>query len=169
MKHTLIFCLFILFSCVSDIGENSNETVDKGKYDLTINNTTTGETTHLIANTVDTNWDENASFIFLSTDDLLETAPIGTVTISIVADLERDTALIVPGGLVSKTDMRIGTADQLNARTFEIIKGSIRNITVGSNFISGEILQCNLLQTFIPDGQTPELATLSGTFTAKSK
>lgn len=62
--------------------------------------------------------------------------------------------------------MGIGNSEQLNARTFEIIKGSIRNITVGGNFISGEILQCNLQQIFIPPGQTPELATLSGTFTA---
>lgn len=167
MKYYWIYCLFILVSCgTSDPGENSNEFIENGEYDLVINNTTTGEVTNLIAKTVDTNWDAEIGFIFLSTDDVLDNDPIGTVSINIIADLERDTALVVPGGIVSKTDMRIGTSEQLNARTFEIIKGSIRNITIGGNFIKGEILDCKMEQIFTPYGQAPEQATLSGTFTA---
>lgn len=171
MKATLfgiisLLLILFLFSCGSDVEPNVNGTVDKGDYELTINNHTSGETTTLIALEVSTNWDAESGAIWMSTDDILDDQPIGTVTMQIVVDFTRDTALIFPGGLVSKTDRRIGTAMELNPRTFEIVRGSLRNIVVGGNYISAEILDCDLVQVFVPSGQTPETASLTGTFTA---
>ena len=171
MKATLFgiisfLLILFLFSCGSDVEPNVNGTLDKGDYEFTIVNHTLGETTTLVATELDTKWDPDRGFIYMSTDDLLDDRPIGTLTFSIVADLQRDTALIVPGGLVSKTDRRVGTAAELNGRTFEIVRGSLRNIVVGRNYISAEILDCDLVQIFVPSGETPETASLTGTFTA---
>lgn len=175
--RTLIICTLIgLFSigCGNDLSDQSNSTEVpmKAEYDFTLTNKTTGEVTRLVATDVNTTWRIDDGYIFLSTDNLLEGQPIGTVTMNIGSDLvdlggsEGVFAQILPGGIVSKTDQRVGTSAELNARAFEILFGGLANIEANNTFIRANLDTCILSRILIPPGEFPEDAFIKGSFTA---
>ena len=155
--------------------EEEPATVDGGEYDLTINNLSTGAMTHLIATAVDTSWQPELGLIYMSTDDGVVDHPIGTVTMEI-ADLFADTSYWDPDKngvaelrklVISKTDVRVGTAAQLNAQVFELTGlGEIDEVVVGKNFIRGRLQQVDVHLLVLNSTQSPESARVTGTFTA---
>ncbi|NNF33863.1 MAG: hypothetical protein HKN68_07125 [Saprospiraceae bacterium] len=175
--RTLIICTLIsLFSigCGNDLSDqgNSSEIPMKAEYDFTLTNKTTGEVTRLVATDVNTTWNIDDGYIFLSTDNLLDGQPIGTITMNIGSDLvdrggsQGVIAQLLPGGIVSKTDQRVGTSLELNARTFEILLGWLSKVEANNTFIRATMDTCVLNRIFIPQGGFPEEATIKGTFTA---
>ncbi len=106
-------------SCEDDPPEPDNSnSIDKGVYLITIDNITTGVKTSLIGEFVDTSWDPATGFIFLNTDDSTS-GPIGTITMSVDIPNTRFNSETISSILVSKSDIRKGTAAQLNAQLFE--------------------------------------------------
>jgi len=144
----------------------------KAEYDFTITHKTTGEITRLVATDVNTTWNIDDGYIFLSTDNLLQGQPIGTITMNIGSDLvdkggsEGVIAQLRPGGIVSKTDQRVGTSAELYARAFEILLGWLPNVEANNSFIRANLDTCTLNRILIPVGEFPEDASIKGTFTA---
>jgi hypothetical protein len=156
----LIAALLVMISCNKiDNGDRR----DKASYMITITGSEGGPHV-LVGEEVDSNWDQDIGVIYLGTDANNE--PLGTVTLTI-GNITAGEAPII-SAIVSKTDVRVGTGDEINGRTFFLPElgglQKVENITVGANFISGEI---NLsLEGDVPGSNATESVTVAGEFVA---
>jgi hypothetical protein len=168
MRFLLLALLFL--SCEgSNVEPTTNEKVDNGKYDITITNQTSGEVTHIVSNkNMDSQWISEDLWIYLGTDEMVQSEPIGTITIQLSQIINAELAT-VSSALFSKSNQRKGTAMELVARTFNTVRIEDMEIKIGSNFISGEFKNWLLSRTLIPLGGQQEMAVVSGTFTAKAR
>jgi hypothetical protein len=167
----LIFAtVFFMASCVKEPGGpfSGNGTRDKGEYTFTIKGSAGGP--HIIkGESVDTNWDPDLGLVYLGTDATHE--PLGTLTITI-SKVENKQADILTG-VVSKTDVRVGTGSEINGRTFSLIfpvgvgaaTNKLDSVVVGSNFISAKFEMSMERELYWPEDK-PETVTVSGHFTA---
>jgi len=173
MKRLLIpISIILLISCGTDNIDPVNKTVTKGEYVIEIVNRTTGDTTTLVGTDVDTNWDPDRGLIWLGTDDKLDGKPIGTVTAFVSVDYSNQNKSVeVHDFSISKTDVRKGTADELNARLFRgtSFVEKWHQIEIGKNYIKAYFYLTNLERVIANTGQEPEQADVFGVFVAKSK
>ena len=186
MRNAFLFVViaFGLSSCEMDdtaiVPEPSSKTLDNGSYLIQIANTTTGDTTTLEGEFVDTNWDKEKGFIFLNTDESLNcvggcpclNGPIGTVTMSIgniIYNKDGKPFAIISAITVSKTDVVCGTAEQLNAQLFEAhgeIVGELEDVEIGGNFIAARFAEIPVKLVILNSAQQLESAKVSGLFVA---
>ena len=179
MRLFTLLCIVALVICSCD--ENgvtpttTNENVDKGTYRLVITGDGIADSLVLVGETVKTNWDPGAGFIFLNTDENIE--PLGTLTMTIAVPLidastwlDRWGYVPVYDALVSKTEVRVGTAVELNGRTYQKFDGDDKgftNMEIGTNFISGNI-EFTMERILVWQQDEPETVTVKGWFVAKS-
>jgi hypothetical protein len=164
MKHLSVVYIAILglLAC-GGADKNSNATVTKGEYVIVVSG---DHDVRLEGDNVDTNWDPNGGFVFLNTDEFNE--PLGTLTMTIGGQIDESIKeYAVFSALLSKTDVQVGTALELNSRLFEFIEGSITNVEIGSNFIRASLGLKMTRVLFYPDDE-PEDVNVVGTFTAMS-
>ncbi len=186
MRNSVLFVVmaFWLISCEMDdvaiVPEPSSKTLDNGSYLIQIANTTTGDTTTLEGEFVDTNWDKEKGFIFLNTDESLNcvggcpclNGPIGTVTMNIgnvIYNKDSKPFAVIASIAVSKTDVVCGTAEQLNAQLFEAqghIVGELVDVEIGGNFIAARFTEIPVDLVLLNSAQQPESAKVSGLFVA---
>lgn len=163
----LILILFLL-SCEKTDPDSGNR-LTRGEYIITITGTTE---TVLVGNDVTTNWDEESGLIYLGTDDNLE--PIGTLTMNILLPSSSNNPIRIVSAIQSKTDVRVGTAAELNARNYVIrepsedmpsVRAEITDWEIGTNYIKGT-LYIDMERQLVYSTDEPEYVTLTGTFTA---
>lgn len=152
-----------------------NESADMGSYELTIESASHGNT-ELSGRTVDTNWNAESGEIYLGTD--MESAgPIGTLTMAIaspITDSEGALFAVVLDAVASKTDCRVCTADLANGKAYRLLPvigdsafGALRNVEIGSNFITG-ICDLNMEKVLTNPNDEPEIVKVVGSFVAVS-
>ncbi len=175
LLYSLLPALLLLNTCGSDDHKATpDKSVTHGSYDFEISGTAGGPY-EIKSDNAKTNWDADAGYIFCNTDDKNE--PLGTLTLTI-SSVNPDGNAIILDAIVSKTDVRVGTAEELNARTFLITprdtdpeadytgsNGFITDAEIGSNYIKANFTMQMYRQIFWPD-QEPESVKVSGTFTA---
>jgi hypothetical protein len=129
-KLFLFGLLLLLISCEeSEVPNQIDESRDKPSYDFKITGSEGGPHRIVGNNLESSEWKKDKGYIFLSTDLFKE--PIGTLTFYI-GDITEEGRASIFDATVSKTDVREGTLEQLNARTFflETFAGSMDSITV---------------------------------------
>jgi len=151
-------------ACAMTDMDTTSETVSKGEYIMI---TTGDHERKLTGDDIDSNWDPDGLFVYLGTDASNE--PLGTLTMTlgslIAADIKE---YDVVTALLSMTDKQIGTAEELNARLFELTEGSIVDVEFGGNFIRAS-LGLTMTRVLSHPDDVPEDIIVIGTFTAKSK
>jgi len=154
--------LLVMISC-NEL--NNGDRRDKASYMITITGSKDGPHI-LVGEDINSNWDQDNGIIYLGTDASNE--PLGTITLRIGAITGGEAPIL--HAVVSKTDVRVGTGAELNGRTFALPESGstqkVENITVGSNYISGQV---NLsLEGDVPNsGDSTESVNVTGEFVAK--
>ena len=164
-----ILLLILVLSCGKSAESENNETVDKGSYFIVIDGKD-GKIVLDATGEVETIWNAETGFIYLGTaEDTEYQGAIGTLTLNLAyEDFERKDKYLLYTALVSKTDQRTGTAEQLNARMYELKSGYIDDAETGANFIKGNI-DLIMDRVIVDPEDDPEVVTVKGTFVAKSK
>lgn len=167
LRHFLL-CLLTasLFSCGTENPEKSGETVSKSEYQIVI----TGDHERVLVgdNVESSQWIPEDGWVYLSADEFNE--PLGTLTMSIGWKTEEEAypEYYVASALLSKSDLKVGTAEELNARLYEMTEGTITYAEFGANFIRGHLsLKMERVLNW-PDDE-PETVIVNGSFTAKSR
>jgi hypothetical protein len=187
----LLLGFFTLISCIPfDLPNLGTDTVEKGEYDIHIYGPNTN--TRLVGKHVDTQWIPEDGWIFMNTDEVDTLNPIGTITLQLGAfdDASPHSYPYIVDSLgnpfvfesnewevnvasVSKTEIRKGTAAQLDAKLFEskAFGGSIYHVELGANFIRGYLfIRMDRVKTNPNDPNfVEEVVLVSGEFTAMSR
>lgn len=165
----IISVLLLLSSCGSEVEKDNNEVVEKGEYFIVIDGDS-GKTILDAKLSPDTNWDQNMGYIYLGTEeDSNYNGAIGTMHIQIAYEDVTDEDVYYPTSVIlSKTDQRIGTAAELNARLYNYTSGGLFEVEIGANFIRGKIDLVMERERIYPQDEA-ETVTVQGTFTAVNK
>ena len=167
MQKSLCFlCLAILMiSCGSEAKKTNNDALSKAQYVIAISG---DHTSMIVGDNITSTWSPADGLVYLGTDKDKKDEPIGTLTMTIgpkISD-ELNEHLVLTATL-SKTDRAVGTADQLNARLFTLVEGTITNVEIGANYIKASLgLKMERVLTYSWD--EPESVDVIGTFTALS-
>ena len=147
----------MFISCQKD--KPVKDTVQKDGYDLKI----TGEDDYkleLIGENIDLRWDPNVHTIYLGTDENNE--PLGTLTMIVESNLEANKFCILTSASLSKTDVRVGTAGEFNAKLYKTESEQVFYvIELNQDLIHGE-----LDDVLMKDVKTGELVIVNGWFIA---
>lgn len=157
--------LFLLSCQKDDAGLKFNN----GEYVITI---TGPYELKLVGKNVTTSWSENDGWIYLGADENNE--PLGTLTMEISIPSSKSEPIKVVSAIQSKTDVRVGTADVLNARSYKImdptedfpnVVAEITDWEIGTNYIKGS-LHIDMERVLNYSTDLPEYVTVTGSFTA---
>ena len=138
----ILFLGFTFLSCSSgddDIGNQleTDRIEDKAEYDIHIGGDGSAIRTLIGENLDGARWDPDIGYVWLSTD--LNNEPIGTLTLTIVRDKDKgDGYANVTGAILSTSDVREGTAIEINGKLYTQVDASsnfIKIKEIGANFI----------------------------------
>jgi len=158
----------VLLSCEKMDPGADNKSAKSG-YEITLSGT---NDIVLVGKNVNTNWDEEDSWLYLGADENLE--PLGTLTMQLAVPSYSNDPIQVISAIQSKTDVRVGTAMELNARNyvirepsedFPVVRAEITDWEIGVNYIKGT-LYMDMERQLIYSTDESEFVTLTGTFTA---
>ena len=161
-----ILLLVAATACGPEAKKTNNDTVSKAEYVIVI----TGDHERTIrGDDISSNWTPQDGLVYLGTDKYKTEDPIGTLTMTIGSQISQDlNEHAVLTATLSKTDRAMGTADQLNARLYELVEGTITEVEIGANYIKGS-LGLKMERVLIYTWDEPESVNVIGTFTAKSQ
>jgi hypothetical protein len=117
---------------------------------------------------VETSWDAGTGSIYLGADKTKE--PLGTLTMGGVVKSSNGTWYVNLATL-SKSDVRVGTAEVLHARSYSaeevtgVLSVRLSNVVVGANFIRAEI-RGTFDRVLLHPEDLPERVYVAGSFTA---
>ena len=171
MKRLSVLSLFVIlfFASCEKLNPDSGNRISNGSYEITISG---DKVIKLIGKDVDTRWDEEDEWVYLGTDDHLE--PIGTLTMQLSVPASSADPIIITDAIQSKTDVRVGTAAELNGRNyvirelsedFPIVTAEVRDWEIGANYLKGT-LYIDMERVLNYSTDTAEFVTVTGTFTA---
>ena len=175
------FCLYIITFLVliitcgcgnGDItGESSNDDVsipENTEYFLEILSDS-GQRKLIGEKGVETNWKKDDGFVWLSTSDVHE--PLGTLTLSLIPSV--DNHAHVASAILSITDKRFGTGEELNGKLYNanssIICSNLEIEGIAREFIHVKDFCIDMIEVVNNPNKMPEEITLGGWFIAKSK
>ncbi|MCA9520392.1 MAG: hypothetical protein KC609_05450 [Myxococcales bacterium] len=105
-------------------------------------------------------WSQETGILYLGTDEVVE--PLGTLTITLSGHPAGPGSATVESAIVSTTDVRVGTSDELNARLYELVPGATQTAVLrySNSQCLGGTLTLKLRRVIIyPDQQQPESVT----------
>ncbi len=138
---------------------SANDSVDKAEYELTI--TMGKDSLKLIGKNIDSNWASDERVIWLGTDEKNE--PLGTLNI-VYNQVSQDNIATIKSISLSKTDVKVGTSEELNSKLYHSNEGEIKIIKTASNYIHGKLEEFPMVEATSGDS-----VTVSGWFIAVSK
>jgi hypothetical protein len=167
----VIFTLvpLLLFSCKKN-NTSGNGIADKATYNLKIKKISgSGSSKILVGLNIDSNWDSENGIIWLGNDEKNE--PTGTLTLEIGSpytntDGEQEAA--IGSATLSTQDKIIGTADELNGRTYSFVGMDAYIVIdkIGSNYIEVKKIYIKMDRVLYYNTDLPETIELTGSFTA---
>ncbi len=147
----------MFISCQKD--KSGKDTAQKDGYNLKI----TGEDNYeleLIGENIDSRWDPYGHTIYLGTDDNNE--PLGSLIMTVDSNLAVNKFCIIASASLSKTDVRVGTAGEFNARLYYIEpEQEFFVIELNQDLIHGELNDVSM-----KDANTGEFVKVNGWFIA---
>lgn len=178
MRVSLIASALLCLGCGGDeVEPTSDRVVTQGEYTLLMDGegVVAGGLVFQGALGVDTEWDRGQGLVYLGTDDNNE--PICTLTMYVSEGAPG--RYFATSAVFSKSDVRVGTADVINARTYRAVPGlregdaqtvavQLEKVEVGANFIKASIRgEFERVRVYPTDA--PERIGFRGTFTAVKK
>jgi hypothetical protein len=167
----ILFITIFTYSCTKTNFDTKGGNVDKTEYELHISASTGNSAGKFYnGNNVSSySWDIDAGAIFMGTDDYEE--PLGTLTLKIDSPVKTDTGTIayIFEALFSTSDKRVGTADEINGRLYELnsLKSYVIIDEVAVNYIKVKDLMILMKRVLVNQGDEPEEITVKGKFTVK--
>lgn len=123
----------------------------------TINKTLKGE--H-----VDAKWGREFGIAWLGTDEVHE--PIGTLTLNLVPETNSQ-AYWFSSATLSTTDVKVGTAAELNARLYKLKEGSISfciPYVINDDYLLCDTFSIQMERVIVHQGDEPEDVLVTGKF-----
>jgi len=112
---------------------------------------------------VDASWDNDLQAVYLGTDDTFE--PLGTLRMDV--EFNPAGALhFINEAVLSTTDVRVGTAAELNARLYTLKFGRFRTTAWTSDYVVADSIHMSMERVLVWPNDSPEDIEVTGYFTA---
>lgn len=173
MRKLVLLLICLAFpGCNNDNSQTPtvNGEITEGRYSLTLSSEHFGSTP-LDGDSVSTSWAADTGAIFLGADE--NNQPLGTLTMTVGPVYTHPNGLRtvnVLSAVLSKSDVRVGTAEELNAMTYNLISAPDANhifsVEIGTNYIRGNMSTVLFERVLFYPEDVPDIATVSGEFVA---